>query len=204
VFSPLMKRQRLEYAEYAMPSSSVPRYYWDACVFLAYISGEQSRLPDLEALLDSAEKGEIEIYTSELSVVEVAFAATEGASGLLDPAIEHKINSLWDFPSPVKRIDIYPLITREARGLIRVALSTPGQKIKPPDAIHMATARRLGVDALHTYEDQAARSRWAILTGLQVKEPIAPQPQLTPQTPTVPGPPSPPSQIAPPPSSPPP
>lgn len=161
-----------------MPNSPPKRYYWDANVFLSFISGEAARLPHLEALLDSADDGDIELYTSELSVVEVAFAAHEKATGGLDPATERAIDALWDHPSPVRRIDVSALITREARTLVRVALATPGQGIKPPDAIHLATAKRLGVDALQTYEDAAARTRWATLSGLAVEEPIAAQPKM--------------------------
>lgn len=167
-----------------MPSSPSQKFYWDANVFLAYISGEQQRLPDLEALLDEAEHGDTAIYTSELSVVEVAFAASEASSAGLDPVVENKIDALWVHPSPIHRVDFHALIARDARHLMRISLATPGQRVKPADAIHLATAQRLGVDVLHTYEDQAARNRWAQLTGLPVEEPRATQPKLTPQNPS--------------------
>jgi predicted nucleic acid-binding protein len=163
-----------------MPSSP-PRFYWDACVVLAYISGEAGRLPDIESLLDQAEKGDIEIFTSELSVVEVAFAAQEKSDGTLDPATEAAIDDFWNHPSPVKRMDIHALITKEARRIIRTAMSTPGRSVQAADAIHLATAKQLGVDEIHTYEELAARKRWAELTGLSVEEPVATQPMLTPQ-----------------------
>ncbi len=169
-----------------MPNSP-PKLYWDANVFLAYVSAETERLPDVEALLDGAEKGDVEIYTSELSVVEVAYATQEKAGGALDPQIEMKIEALWRPPSPIRRVEFNSLISRDARGIIRTALSTDGAMVKPADSIHLATAQRYGVDEIHTYESLQRRERWAGLVGIDVKEPWAAQPQLTPQNPIAQG-----------------
>ncbi len=53
------------------------RVYWDACVFLSYINGEQERLPVIDALLEESRSGKIEIITSTVSLAEVAFAEEE-------------------------------------------------------------------------------------------------------------------------------
>lgn len=165
-----------------MPNS-VRQLYWDACVILAHISGEANRFPNTLALLDQADKGDIEIFTSELSVVEVAFATQEKANGVLDPAVEAAIDGFWTLPSPVKRIDIHPMVTREARTIVRTAMATAGRGIRAADAIHIASAKLLGVDEIQTYEELASRKRWAQLSGIAVEEPIAAQPMLTPQNP---------------------
>jgi len=36
-------------------AKKVPRYYWDACVFLSYIEGRSDRIPVIEALLEECE-----------------------------------------------------------------------------------------------------------------------------------------------------
>jgi predicted nucleic acid-binding protein len=161
-----------------MPSNPPTRFYWDACVFLAYINGESARLPHVEALLDAADHGDIEIFTSELSVVEVAFAAHEKMAGTSDPKAETALDTLWR--SSVKRVEVHTVISLEARTIIRSAKFDPGRAIRTADAIHLATAKAIGVDEVHTYEEPATRSRWEALVGIKVSEPVAVQPQLIP------------------------
>ena len=52
--------------------------YWDACIFLHYFEQTPEYIGILDALLDdSAENRGIEIITSVLSIVEVAYVAEE-------------------------------------------------------------------------------------------------------------------------------
>jgi hypothetical protein len=55
------------------------RFYWDACVFLAAVNGETDRVPHIDALMDAASKGDILIFTSTVSIVEVSFAPKLGS-----------------------------------------------------------------------------------------------------------------------------
>lgn len=57
------------------------RIYWDANVPLSYISGVADRLPVIEELLKRARAREIELLTSSISRVEVAFARDAVALG---------------------------------------------------------------------------------------------------------------------------
>ena len=61
-----------------MLSAGVRRVYLDACVFLSYINEYPQRANTIEAVLRRAAAGP-STYTSVLSGVEVAFAATEQA-----------------------------------------------------------------------------------------------------------------------------
>jgi hypothetical protein len=54
------------------------RIYFDANVFLAYVGNEAGRADTVQALLDEARRGEIEIVTSVLSVAEVPDAVATG------------------------------------------------------------------------------------------------------------------------------
>lgn len=76
-----------------MPDESA-RVYWDANVLLSYVDGDADRLPTIEELLRQARASEIEIVTSALSQVEVAFAGSEKHDRALDPEAEERIDEL--------------------------------------------------------------------------------------------------------------
>lgn len=63
----------------------VPRVYWDANVFLSYVNEYADRVQEIEALLEEGKRGEIELLTSTVSVVEVAFGAVEQKQAALSP-----------------------------------------------------------------------------------------------------------------------
>lgn len=160
-----------------MPAAAI---YWDANAFLSYINEFSERMPVLEALLGSSAGGGIQIYTSALSQVEVAFAASEQQQKVLDSAAERKINRLWDDPRAVVLVEYHDGIGRDARSLIRDAI-TYGWSLKPLDAIHLATARwlsRLGyqVAEFHTYDH--ALHKYNSLAGFQICEPYSAQPSM--------------------------
>ena len=148
--------------------------YWDACVFLSFIEGQEDRVPDIRALLSEAERGLRSIVTSMYTIAEVAFAASERTG--LDPAVEAKIDKLWRPPSPVILADFHLGIAEQARTLMRRALEH-GWKLKPGDAIHLATAVEVGAQVLVTY-NLADFSRWAPVLNLRVEAPHADQPEL--------------------------
>jgi len=84
--------------------------YWDACVFLSAINLNADRLPVIEAILDDCDAGKVKIYTSYLSITEVAFAESEKNNLILDDKIEAKINKFWEPPSPINLIEINPFV----------------------------------------------------------------------------------------------
>ena len=143
--------------------------YWDACVFLSMIEGDADRIPVINAILHEAEKGEVEIYTSTLSITEVAFAKAEKDNKSLDPDVEAKIDKLWQPSSPFKLCDVFDTITIDAKLLIRQSLVSGGRSLKPADAIHIATARHLSVNAIHTYDDTMLRA--ASLVDFDIEKP---------------------------------
>ena len=161
-----------------MPDTAV---YWDANAFLSYINGMPERLPTLDALLESsASGGGIRIYTSMLSVTEVAFAASEQKRGALDPAMEQKIDGLWEPNGPVTLADFHIGIGRQARDLMRGAI-TRRWSLKPYDANHLATAQWLskmgiGVTEFHTYETRLVK--YGAMVGFKICEPYILQPGL--------------------------
>ena len=53
------------------------RIYWDANVPLSYINGVAERVPIIDELFRQARAGEIELLTSAISRVEIAFVQSE-------------------------------------------------------------------------------------------------------------------------------
>jgi predicted nucleic acid-binding protein len=150
------------------------RNYWDSCVFLSYINGVEDRLPTIDGLLaeSSNPEHEREIVTSSFTIVEVAFALHEKVEKVLDAEAENKIDALWTDRRAVKLIDFHEGIAREARTLIRGAVAS-GLSLKPGDAIHLASARSLGVTEFHTYSKDLVK--FSTVTGYPIMEPYGAQ-----------------------------
>jgi predicted nucleic acid-binding protein len=69
-------------------------------------------------------------------------------------------------------IELHDAIAILARNLMRQAL-TQGWSLKPPDAIHLASAQWLGVEELHTYDDKLPR--YGTMIGCKICEPYTTQ-----------------------------
>ena len=153
--------------------------YWDSCAFLSYVNEHLERTPTLDALLERSSRGEVELYTSEISRVEVAFAASEQKRRKLSPEMEERIDSLWADSNAVVSVEYHGAIGQVARGLMREAI-TKGWSLKPLDAIHLATAQWLSsvgikVDEFQTYDNL---SRYASIVDFEICEPHTPQPRM--------------------------
>jgi predicted nucleic acid-binding protein len=151
------------------------RLYWDANCFLSYINGIPDRLPDLDALLAEASRGEVEILTSTISMVEVAFGQAEQDNKQLDPGVEAALNELWTPSSPIELVEFYPQIAQRAKDLMRSGLPM-GWQLKPMDAIHLATAQHFEATYIHTYDDKL--DRYAADIGIPIVRPTAVRPLL--------------------------
>lgn len=121
---------------------ATPRRLWDACVVLAYLSGDEEVAPDCELIIvNQAEKGVVEIVVSTIAEAEVAYLP-----GLSPADSEAKIREFFSreyvviasFDSPIARI---------ARRLIR---QYPG--LKPEDAVHMATSLQWHIPIIETID----------------------------------------------------
>lgn len=156
--------------------------YWDSCVFLSYINGMEERIPILESLLrsSSSASGDIKIYTSIMSKVEVAYATSERSGESLDPSVEENIDALWADTGTVISVEFHDVIATVARKLIRNALSE-GWSLKPQDSVHLATASWLSesgieIDEFHTYD--RSLNKYSSILGFKILEPNTPQPNL--------------------------
>lgn len=76
--------------------AKVRRYYWDSCAWLGLLNGEPNKRRELEILYSAAKRGEVEIWTSAVSLVEVSRLASESGTHKPYPAEnEDIIANLW-------------------------------------------------------------------------------------------------------------
>jgi predicted nucleic acid-binding protein len=156
-------------------AGEVARQYWDSCVFLSYINETPNRVENIASLLADAEHATLEIITSVLTIAEVAFGAEEQTKHQLDPAVEARINRLWEPASPVHLVEVYSTIAEDARSLMRAAVEK-GWSLKAYDALHLCAARRFEAATFVTYDDALVKYGEAI--GIPVGQPVVGAPRL--------------------------
>lgn len=131
--------------------SSKKRIYWDACVWIALIKQESIEKKDgtverryirCREIISMAEKGKIEIVTSALTIAEVCKSATVKQSGV------DNLATFFD-RSYILLVPVDKSVAVKAQGMQTSGLAG----LKPPDAIHLASAHRARVDEMHTYDD---------------------------------------------------
>jgi predicted nucleic acid-binding protein len=133
-------------------ASSLKRVYWDACVWIALIQKEkiqkaEGKIEDREQMcrevIESAKKRNLEILTSALCLAEVCKHPE-----LVQTQTDDKIAAFFerDF---VFVVNVDTAIGERARKLMMAG----HQGLKPPDAIHVATALlSVGVEEMHTFD----------------------------------------------------
>ena len=107
--------------------------------------------------------------------MEAAFVEDEKTKRALDPEIEAKINDFWAGGEAVKLVEYHLLISYEARTLVRAVMAA-GKSLSPPDAIHVATAKRMAVAEFHTYDGPLTGKAKDV--GLTICPPYALSPRL--------------------------
>lgn len=124
------------------------KVYWDACIWFALIKQEPGRFARCQHIVDLARKGEVEIWTSALTLAEVFRKQCGGteASGL--PADKDK--EFEDFLAQdfVIEVQLDRPIGVAARRLLRAHAPLR----KPQDAVHLASAVWNDLDEFHTFD----------------------------------------------------
>lgn len=132
-------------------ATSPRRLYWDACAWIALIQNEKLRADSgrliedrgmmCRSVTEAAKAGAIEILTSTLSLAEVC----------KDPAIKNQTaDAISDYfeNDYLLLVNVDRLVGERARRLLTSGLAG----LKPPDAVHLATAAMAGVEELHTFD----------------------------------------------------
>lgn len=158
-------------------TANPPRIYLDACVLLSYVNDAPDRADVVQSLLEDAEDGKVHLLTSNLSIAEVAYIASdqEPSDGTDDEAT---IDELWTPDSPVKLAEFTRLVAHRARSIIRKARDNETARVRSADAIHLATAEINECDRFCTYEGESMRKGWDPLIQAAVSEPYVDAPRL--------------------------
>lgn len=131
-----------------MPLKTV---YWDANVFHALFKGEDERLSVCSRIEQAANKGEVQIYTSAVTLVECLWIKGKnepsGRPDKLLPEHEERIQKYFMQPF-IRIVNCDRRIAESARSLI---WRHPHLKWK--DAVHVATAISQPIDVLHSFDN---------------------------------------------------
>jgi predicted nucleic acid-binding protein len=125
------------------------RVYWDACTWIALIQREKiavggsNRETMCRAVIAEAKKNKIEILTSTLSLVEVC------KNRELRSKDDDQIGAYFE-NDYILLMNVDRLVGEHARML----MSAGHTGLKPPDAIHVASAIHGLAAELHTYDDK--------------------------------------------------
>jgi predicted nucleic acid-binding protein len=131
-------------------AASIKRICWDACAWIAYIQREEiykddklieNRYALCRSVISLAEKGELEIATSGLSLVEVC----------KNPAIREKDEDLIKAYFENDYILLVP-VDNSVGTAARQLMQQKHTGLKPPDAIHVATALFAMAEEFHTFD----------------------------------------------------
>jgi predicted nucleic acid-binding protein len=161
-------------------AASPSRVAWDSCTWIAHIQRERILGPDgktviqdrgamCRPVLDAAERGIIEVVVSAIALVEVL--AHDRTSGIDDQRVRDFFDNDY-----ILLVNVDKHLGDFARRLMLAGHS----RLKPPDAIHLATACIANVDEFHTFDDRLLALDGAIDrldgTRLIVKKPAVPAP----------------------------
>ena len=130
----------------AMPP---PRRLWDSSVIIGYLAGDESVSEHCQLIVEQAERGELEIVVSALAAAEVSFL-----EGYSEEDSEDIIREFFgrDY---VILVAVDARTAAAARSL--VSRYRNEMRIKPADAIHLATAIQLSLSVLETTDNDLLR-----------------------------------------------
>lgn len=124
--------------------ASPRKIYWDACVWIALINGDEPWASRAEALIERARARDFEIWTSTLTLAEVYKKKVNGKSIAIPESHDRNFEAFVEQDFLVLA-QLDETIGKLARRLLRSTSLN-----KPNDAIHLATAVYWDLDELHT------------------------------------------------------
>ena len=131
-------------------SGSKKRYYWDACIYIAWLNQESSKapwLPAINEIIAANKKRDNLIITSVLTLMEVL-------ESKMTPEQEKAFQDCFYFGTH-ERYDIDVPVVMKARRYRDHYLTNKvsGKSLAVYDAFHLATAAIHKVDEFHTFDD---------------------------------------------------
>jgi len=127
--------------------AEVKKVYWDSCVWISLINQEAGKVGRCQHIIQQAQKGQAQIWTSSLTLAEVFKKKCDGQAVSIDAANDSDFERYIEQDFLVE-VQLDHDIGVMARRLLR---AHPELK-KPADAIHLASAAMNNVDELHTFD----------------------------------------------------
>lgn len=128
-----------------MPGSD-PLYYWDTCMFLAWLKDETRQPGEMDGVrevIERSQRRDCKLMTSVLTTVEVLQARIPaGVDTLLAGLMKRML-----------RVGIDTKVAQLAHD-IRNHYAKDGRSLKTPDALHLASAILHRADEFHTFDQQ--------------------------------------------------
>jgi predicted nucleic acid-binding protein len=125
-----------------------PTYYWDACLFLAWLKDEQREAGDMEGLAEviwMVDRNRVTISTSVVTKGEIwQSTLTEQAKGMFTQMLKRRNVVLVNLTDPIS----------ELSATIRQFYVGRKEQMDLPDAQHLATAIAYKTDEFHTFDDK--------------------------------------------------
>lgn len=165
-----------------MPGSD-PLYYWDTCLFLAWIKDEQrpsAEMSGVREVVERAKRREVIIMTSVITHSEILQSQMPAGMERLLTGFMRRIQC--------KSVDMK--IAKLAHDLrdhyVQKKLENKGKTLATPDALHLATAILYRADAFHTFDEDNGRNSLGLIPlsenvaghRLQICKPKARNPEL--------------------------
>ena len=143
---------------------TVEKIYWDSACFLSHFHAEVGKAEKCDGVLQRAERGEVLIITSALTLAEVLWM--RGGPRL--PKDKAELVQKFFRRSYIRIYNVSRKLAESAQTLVW------DSNIKPKDAIHVATAIHLGADALETFDKGLISKSGSVgLPLLLIREPQA-------------------------------
>lgn len=133
-----------------------PRVYWDSTVWVAWNNGENDARDICGAMLEDAERGDLEIVVGALVLAEFAPK---------DETIDSKLDAYLR-RSSFKLVTLTRSIATQARALTRKYKGLPGS-----DAVHLACALYAKAGFLFTYDEKHLLKFASEVTDIKICKP---------------------------------
>lgn len=161
-----------------MPGSE-PLYYWDTCLFLAWLKDEERSRGEMDGVRETIarqRRREVKITTSVVTSVEV-----------LSAKIPVGMDRLFaDLLKRISRVGVDSRVATVAHDLRNHYAQKGGKTVSTTDAIHLATAIHYRADEFHTFDEGGSNRSLGLipLSGdvgghkLRICKPVAQHPEL--------------------------
>ena len=137
-------------------------YYWDASLFLAWLTNEPREAAVMEGIAEVAR----DVNDNKAVLITSVITLTEVLEARLSDEARQKFRDLFKRRN-VKQINVDQRIAQLAQEIRQhYSQQNPSVRIETPDSIHLATAILYKADELHTTDGSGKRKRPSDLISL--------------------------------------